>query len=357
MVIRQLTSSIDLEHYAQWLGNHPHATLWQSLPWKRYQEALGRQVRAYTAENERQEIIASALVVIDTTSFGLSTWDIPRGPLGLVSSLESRVLSTPNDVHREALIRHVIVDAEKEKCLCLSLSPVIPLKTPDSRRKTSLRHEQPEASRIIDLTQSSNQILAQMHPKGRYNIGVAEKHGLRIEESTDIDAFYKLLRETGGRDCFTIGPKRHYDAFLRELPGAFLLLAYLSDQQSAVSYEQKGSQQTAHSSQLPIAGLLGVIHGKTGIYYYGASSYSRRALMAPFLLQWKALERCKALGCLSYDLLGVAPANAASKHPWEGISAFKAKFGGHIVSYPPEQQIILRPVLRSLLRAKRKVLG
>ena len=113
----------------------------------------------------------------------------------------------------------------------------------------------------------------------------------------------------------------------------------------------------AYQREKPIAGLIGVIWEKTGIYYYGASSYEHRALMAPYLLQWEAMKYCKAQGCTQYDLLGIAPPDAGTDHPWQGISGFKEKFGGKVVMYPPEQMMVLRPVMQKLLTLKRKLLG
>src|SRR3989339_2049719 len=81
MEVRQCSSGGELSSYDAWLKAHPHGSLWQSLEWKRYQETLGRETRIYALMEGRQ-ILASALVIIDRTAFGFSTWDIPRGPLG-----------------------------------------------------------------------------------------------------------------------------------------------------------------------------------------------------------------------------------------------------------------------------------
>ena len=113
----------------------------------------------------------------------------------------------------------------------------------------------------------------------------------------------------------------------------------------------------ALNEEKAIGGLLGVVYDSEGIYYYGASSYAHRALMAPYVLQWEALRHCKAHGCLSYDRLGVAPSDAGPDHPWAGITAFKEKLGGEIVTYPPEQQIVLRPIAQKMLTMKRALIG
>ncbi len=329
MTVRFLTDGEDLKRYETWLHAHPQATLWQSLGWKKYQEELGREVRVYVAE-KGGDIRASALVVIDRTSFGLSTWDIPRGPLGIENDQTGAV---------RTLLIHLQGDARKEGCMSIFLSPLQTLPVHDIPMKSSPRHEQPEATRVIDVRLTDEEILQQMHSKGRYNIHVAEKHNVRVKQSQDIDAFHTLLQETAGRDKFRVGAKNQYKAFLQKVPGAFLLMAHEAD------------------GSTPIAGLLGVIYGATGYYYYGASSYEHRALMAPFLLQWEAMHHCKKAGCSAYDLLGIAPPDADADHPWEGISSFKAKFGGEVVTFPPEQQIVLRPLMRALIQAKRRMLG
>ncbi|MBI3336739.1 peptidoglycan bridge formation glycyltransferase FemA/FemB family protein [Candidatus Peregrinibacteria bacterium] len=338
---RVITSPEDLKKYDHWVKNHPHGNLWQSLEWKEYQETLGRETQIYVVEDsstpsplpspsafakataDRQgggkTILASALVIIDRTIFGLSTWDIPRGPLS-------------NSTLPETIIR----DAKKDKCISLYISPVPPLQTTNHKLQTSQRHEQPEATRIVDLTKTHDEILAQMKSKGRYNIHVAEKYGVEVRESQDIDTFYNLLKGTSDRDRFKHLSQSHYKTFLEHLPGAFLLLAFLPSQKK------------------PVAGLMGVCWNMQGIYYYGASNYAYRATMAPYLLQWETMKRCKEQGCGAYDLMGIS---SDPTHPWAGVSRFKEQFGGKVVEYPHEQEMIFMPLIKKILTAKRRYIG
>ena len=61
---------------------------------------------------------------------------------------------------------------------------------------------QPEWRQIIDISQSEEEILNQMKPKGRYNIKVAQKHGVAvsicpIDRLNDgIEIFYDLYYQT-----------------------------------------------------------------------------------------------------------------------------------------------------------------
>jgi len=309
------------------------SSLWQSLAYREYAEALGKETRLYALTEEGAEVpIATALVIIDRTSLRLTVWEIPRGPLG---------------EEREALLEHLIAAARSERALVIFSSPPEPLNigrgTACALLHPSGRTIHGEATRIVDLARSEEEILAQMKPKGRYNISVAQKHGVTVEQSQDIDAFYGLVKETTHRDKFTAPPLEHYRTFLTRLAGSFLLLAF--------------PPPSPNPNPNPIAGLLGVCWNQQGIYYYGASQYAHRAVMAPYLLQWEAIRLCKHRGCTSYDLLGIAPAGASANHPWQGISSFKEKFGGTVRTYPPEQAAILRPWTERMLRWKRRMVG
>ena len=351
MEIRLLTTPDDLARYDRWVKSHPDGTLWQSLEWKQFQESLGRTVKIYAAM-EGAEIQASALVVIDRTTGGLRTWEVPRGPLGRMENGEWRM---------ENLISLIIEDARKDHCISVYLSPSVPFSILHSPLSISGRYVMPEATRILDLTLSDDDLLAQMKPKGRYNIGLAQRHGVRVERSENFRAYAALAEQTARRDGFQGHSGTFYKHFLSDLPGSFLLLAY----------------PNSESDLKPIAGLLGVVWGmqdlpadlspeaprakgeapagaKVGIYYYGASGNEHRELMAPYLLQWKAMQYCQAQGCTSYDLFGIAP-DGQPDHPWAGVSEFKSKFGGQVINYPPEEEITLRPFAKNLLKMKRKI--
>jgi peptidoglycan pentaglycine glycine transferase (the first glycine) len=325
----QLTSDKELASYDNWITKNADGNLWQSLGRKQYLESLGKEVRIYALKDDGQ-IHTSALVSIDTTTGGYSTWEIPRGPL---LGLGDRGLG----VGMEELMERIIKDAKKEKCVALYLSPAQNLPPTPTPYSLSPRHIHCEATRIVDLTQSEVDILAQMKQKGRYNIKVATKKEVSVKESKDIDAFYALVEKTGARDGFTHLSKKKYESFLSDLPGSFLLMAY--DKEST-----------------PIAGVLSVVWNGNGIYYYGASDHAYRASMAPYLLQWESMMFCKSNGCTSYDLLGIAPEGSGHKHPWAGISSFKEKFGGEVKNYPAEKVIILKPLVYWMLQVKRKLL-
>ena len=349
MNIHLFTNQSELQEYDQWIKNHPEGNVWQSVERKQYLDVLGKEVRIYVGKDD-ERIVCSALVMIDRTSFGLSTWEIPRGPIG---------------EKREKLLERIVSDAKRDKCMALYFSPSRPLEIFNFQFSifNSSRLVHCEATLQIDLTQSEEEIRKQMKQKGRYNIKVADKNEVEVRESDDIEAYYQLAKQTGERDSYTIVSKKKYETFLTDLPGAFLLLAYSNSEAGnrlpagqAGKLEADRIPNTEYRIPTAIAGLLGVLWNKKAIYYYGASNHAYRASMAPYALQWAAIQKAKAAGCTTYDLLGVAPPEADAKHPWQGITSFKEKFGGELVSYPAEQVIVLRPMMKKLLEIKRKIL-
>jgi peptidoglycan pentaglycine glycine transferase (the first glycine) len=308
-----LINSFSLENnsYLKLWQNNPKRNLWQHPVWEEFQKAAGLKTWLLTADG------ASALVVKHELPFGLSWLEIPRGPLFESEKGLSEILS------------EIAKIGKKEKTVFVRMSPFnefrfsifVPL-APEANFRISKDDHHPQTSLILDLTQSESDMLAQMKPKGRYNIRLAEKHGITVKPSDDIGAFYDILTKTGNRDGFGIHPKSYYENMLKALGNKAQLL--LAEYQNKV-----------------IAGGIFVYLDEWGIYYYGASDTEFRNLMAPYLIQWSAITEAKKRGCKYYDFLGIAPENATN-HPWAGVTDFKKKFGGAVLEYPVAKDMVLR---------------
>lgn len=162
---------------------------------------------------------------------------------------------------------------------------------------------QPEWTLKIDLEPPPEEILKQMKSKGRYNIRVAEKKGVKVREfdggkgsEKAVRDFYQLLTETTERDQFHGHGEKFYQDMLGKLGPAGTVgkaatgraKLYLAEYQNEV-----------------VAGILVTFFGDTATYYYGASGNKHRNVMAPYLLQWEAMRQAKKQGLKWYDLLGV----------------------------------------------------
>jgi lipid II:glycine glycyltransferase (peptidoglycan interpeptide bridge formation enzyme) len=168
-------------------------------------------------------------------------------------------------------------------------------------------------TRGIDLRPSEGAILAQMKPKGRYNIGVALRHGVSIVEDTSAQGladFQEIYEETAMRQGMNPKPPDYFQTLL-----------------SLCSPVRRGSLFFAEYQGIRLATALVVYFGRIATYFYGGSRHIHRNLMAPYLLHFEIMRKAKALGHEWYDMWGIAPTNDPD-HSWHNFSVFKAKFGG-----------------------------
>ena len=196
----------------------------------------------------------------------------------------------------------------------------------------------------LDLTKSNEELLAEMKRKGRYNIKLAEKRGVKFREilpdemtEQDLEDFYRLNLETTGRDGFSGHQKDYYRHFLKSL-NKYAVLFFA---------EFEGKR---------IATAISTFCGDKAIYYFGASTSDKqyRNLMAPYGLQWFMINFAKKRGCKTYDFLGIAPENELN-HAYAGISEFKWKFGGYRKTYRPGVEIVFDKFWYAIYRLMKRL--
>ncbi|MBI5152446.1 peptidoglycan bridge formation glycyltransferase FemA/FemB family protein [Candidatus Peregrinibacteria bacterium] len=253
--------------------------------------------------------------------------------------------------------------AKQERAVFVRIDPPIEIsaaqKFPAGFRNAHAEY-QPAHTLVIDLSQTEEQILAQMKPKGRYNIKVAQKHNVIVRPATtatlkrDISAFYKLLNQTSQRDKFSIHPKSYYENMLKILGQRNLTKLFIAE------YAPAGHTAAHNRAKKIIAGIIVTFFSTTATYYFGASDYEYRNLMAPYLLQWEAICEAKSSGCKFYDFLGIAPLDSSGAplrgHPYAALTDFKLKFGGRIVSYAPAKEFAYKPIWYSLMKFAKKLI-
>lgn len=189
---------------------------------------------------------------------------------------------------------------------------------------------------ILDLTKSEDALLTAMHSKTRYNLRIAQKHGVTVKEDNSDSAFREYLRlskETTGRQGFYA-----HDTHYHELMWSIMKRAGIAHLFTA-SYKEQ------------ILAAWIIFSWKKTLYYpYGASSRDHREVMAPTLLLWEIARWGKANGFQSFDLwgaLGPMPSTGAPdpNDPWYGFHRFKQGFTPSLVAYAGSFDLILHPFL------------
>jgi lipid II:glycine glycyltransferase (peptidoglycan interpeptide bridge formation enzyme) len=181
-------------------------------------------------------------------------------------------------------------------------------------------YTEPRTTLRVDLRADDEQILAQMKPKGRYNVRVAARHGVgvvRDDSEQGLLDFMRIQRRTARRQGLGVKPPRYFRALFDEFSSQRAVGLYFA--------QYRGRR---------LATALVVFCGPMATYFYGGSLELHRRVMAPYALHFEIMRAARRRGCEWYDLWGVAAADAGP-HKWDGISTFKRKFGGEEVTLVP----------------------
>ncbi|HUY56994.1 MAG TPA: peptidoglycan bridge formation glycyltransferase FemA/FemB family protein [Candidatus Micrarchaeaceae archaeon] len=304
---------------AEWdarLGEWPAANLLQTYAWGEVQSRSGWTTHRLLVPTAAGPLPVSAQV----TKAGLPGFTriyVPRGPCCPASDQDTfrTVLAALVDLGRRcrALALEIEVSWRADEVPAghpwLSWSPA--------------RARQPTATVNIDLQPEPELILSQFHSKARYNVGLAQRRGVVINEQATVADLFRCITVTEGRHRIHLPGLRHLEA-LMELLGssAWILAAEVEDEVVA-------------------AILVASFHGQA-TYLYGGSNGHHRDRMPNHLLQWSAMLRAREEGCHHYDLWGI-PENDDPHHPWRGLAQFKLGFGGEQVRYAGSRLLQLRP--------------
>lgn len=301
----------------------------QSNEWAEFQRSLGREVFEYPdleaepLSKEVQPPVITAKVIRHDLPFGKNYLYIPHGP---AINFNAMTGGFKNPVTN--FVKWLCEEAKKRKSIFIKAEPLVDsvaqvlADPPAGEFRKSKKEIQPSKTVVIDLEQNENvsnttlldkvvldTLLGRMHHKTRYNIGVADKHGVVVVESDNVDVFLKLLKKTAKRDGFSLHAPDYYKKLFNfpELPTKLYL---------------------AKHSTRPVAAALVLICGNTGYYLHGASDYNFRSLMAPYALHWHIIKQLKAEKLKHYDMWGIEP------RKWPGVTRFKLGWGGQTIERP-----------------------
>lgn len=189
-------------------------------------------------------------------------------------------------------------------------------------------------SYVMDLTKTEDELLASMHSKTRYNIRVANRHGVKVEEvSTDagFEIYLKLIFDTTKRQGFYL----HSETYHRQL--------WKTLKSTGIPHVMLASYQ----GQVLSAFMLFTLKDKL-FYPYGASLDVNREVMAPTLLMWECIKYGQKLGLKSFDMWGSLGPNAQESENGFGFHRFKQGYGGQLVQFVGTYDLVITPQLYKL---------
>jgi peptidoglycan pentaglycine glycine transferase (the first glycine) len=302
----------------------PHSHLLQSWAWGDFKAAYGWQARRLCWDGATGPAAAQ---VLQRSGLGiLRVLYVPKGPL----------LDWQNAPLRAQVLDALEALARRERAIFIKIDPDVAIATgvpgtevPDvvgrevqaelGRRGWVFSPDQIQFRNTVclDLTPSEEALLASMKPKTRYNVGLAERKGVRVRlgSQADLDLLYRMYAETSVRDGFAIRGLNYY----RDAWGHFLAAGLAQAFVAEVDAE-------------PVGALVIFRFARTAWYMYGMSRDAHRDKMPNHLLQWQAIRWAKAQGCTTYDFWG-APDEFVESDPLWGVWRFKEGFGGQLVRH------------------------
>lgn len=318
----------------------------QSEEWRKFQEAVGRRTFFISSESFYASIIEHSLPIVGNYFY------IPRGP----------IINIQESGKSEQEIQNLLELAKKEKAGWARFDPENQEVLEKIKKSTKLKivkapHDvQPKQLFMIDISGPEEEILAKMKSKTRYNIRLAEKKNIQIKIGEKyLEDFLRLTKIMAKRQGITPHPDKYYRKMLETIPEEMIKL-YAAEYENKVIaanlvifYPVKYSQ-----GESGVAGFNRV-NGDTAIYLHGASDDEYRNVMAPYLLQWRAIQEAKQKGCTKYDFGGVR--TEEQNNNWAGITRFKLGFAPNTkpIEFPGSYDIIINPMKYWLYRIIQRV--
>ncbi|OGE18015.1 hypothetical protein A3F00_03530 [Candidatus Daviesbacteria bacterium RIFCSPHIGHO2_12_FULL_37_11] len=296
----------------------------QSWEWGEFRKNMGLKVLRYGLYDGEKIFKAFQLTIHHIPFTNLNVGYLPKG-------------SVPDEELAEALIKI----GHDQNCAFIKVEPNIEMesgkwKVENYNSQFSILNSQfipspkplfTKHNFIIDLTKSEEELLKNMHPKTRYNIKVAQKHGVKVEERTDDEAFelyLKLYFETTKRQGYHGHNENYHRKVWETLRNAdmarFLIATY---------------------NEEPLTAWMLLNFQDTLYYPYGGSSKSHPEVMANNLVAWEAMKLGKKLGLKKFDMWGALGPDADPKDPWYGFHKFKQGYGGKLVEYIGTYDLVL----------------
>ncbi len=325
MIVEHITDEKTWDDAVQ---KSPHPTFLQSWAWGQFQLSLKRKVfrLAFVVEGKTVAIVQGIQM---PGRFWQRYIYCPRGPLQIAQ-----------DVSREdvmqTFVQYLKDAAHLRKALFVRYDPIDVWNHPSAQPGPMM---QPWATRMVDLSQTEEELLAQMKSKTRYNIRLATRYRIEIKAHTGrkpLKHFLKLLHETSKRQ----GIKAHPDKYYRHMEKV------LSDTKRFWIYE-------ACRDNITYSVGIFVLFAGTAYYLHGASSERGRTIRASYALQWQAMCDAKKHGAQNYDFFGVA-GTSAQERTWAGITQFKEGFGGRTITFEHTKEIPLNEKKYRLFRALKR---
>lgn len=167
----------------------------------------------------------------------------------------------------------------------------------------------PTKTNVIDLTKNC------VDKDTRYCIRKADENGLIMEESSDVDQFYEILKSSMKIGKWEIPIKTNVFNLYKAFKNGKILLA--------------------KKDGVVLSGAMMVFYERVAHFMYAGTNVMGRKTMAAYKILWECIKISKKMGYEYLDLEGVYDERFPKLNKkWVGFTKFKEGFGGKAVYYP-----------------------
>lgn len=310
----------------------PGAHILQSWEWGKTKSHIGWGVnRVFWQAAKGGPVVAAAQILrrrIRVGPLSVAVFYVPKGPL----------LAWQSAAVREPVLGYLETLARQEHAIQIKIDPdlILGLGTPGTADETadmtgrditgllkkrrwrfSAEQIQFRNTVMLDIRPEEKTLLAGMKQKTRYNIRLAQKHGVTVRPGSEkeLPLLYRMYAETAARDGFIIRPWEYY-----------------ADVWSTLMRSGLAQPLVAEVEGTPVAALILFTFADRGWYFYGMSRDVYRERMPNHLLQWEAIRWLRTQGCSSYDFWG-APDIFSERDALWGVYKFKTGYGAATVRH------------------------
>jgi lipid II:glycine glycyltransferase (peptidoglycan interpeptide bridge formation enzyme) len=286
------------------LAKHPL----QSWAWGEARARMGTEIVRVIESHDGNDR-ASFLMTVHPLPGGFTIGYVPRSE---IPSPEVFAFLAEYALSRRMIFIKFEPDADRtsaNETAIADLADEIPL-------KRSSHQLFPNWTMQMDLSPSEEELLSACKQKTRYNIRLAAKKGVVVEERTDYEGFEEfkaLYFETTKRQGYYGHNEEYHRTVWDSLKGeiAHILVA---------RYEST-----------PLAAYELFLFKDTLYYPYGGSSDKMRNLMAANLLMWEAIRFGKKNGATTFDMWGSSSPDAGGADAYGGFTRFKEGYNARFV--------------------------
>jgi len=302
----------------------------QSYEWGEFQQALGKRIWRIKTE-EGGNILGQVLVIEETFPLKAKTcFYVPFGPV-----LKEGISPEKQEQAVGVILGEIQKIAQKQRAVFLKMEPRQEIIVPKNLSAIiPEKRIQPQRTLTLDLLQEEEEIFRNFSPKTRYNVGLAQRKGVRVKlEDQYREEFYRLIKRNSQRDGFVPFEEEHYRKLFRVASHDFKVKLCLADYKGKI-----------------IAAYILILFNKTATGLHGANDWQYRALKGANLLQWERIKAVKNLGYEKFDFWGI------DEKKWRGITDFKKGFGGTEIAYPLSKDIIFQKGWYKLYNIARRII-